>query len=190
MNRLIFFGDSICFGQFISPHKIWVNKFSEYLGNSYNIINTSISGNTTRMALDRMQYDVLSHTPNICYIQFGLNDCNIWQSDNNIPRVPLNSFYANILEMIERLHAIKCIKLYLATNHPSIKSKQHNILNKLYNTIIRDIAYNNNIHLIDHEYFWSEYEPNLLLLPDGIHLNELGHNLYFNTIKKQFDYDF
>ena len=62
--KMVFFGDSIGFGQFVSPSKVWVTRISETLHQeSDNLIvsNPSISGNTTRMVLSRMAYDVQAH---------------------------------------------------------------------------------------------------------------------------------
>jgi len=82
--RIFFFGDSICFGQGVSPHFTWVTRLSraldERLSSRADVLtqNPSVNGNTTRMALERMPYDVQSHAPDVLYIQFGLNDCNGW----------------------------------------------------------------------------------------------------------------
>ena len=49
--RFIFFGDSICFGQFVSPHKTWIVKLSEKFetvyGKDFVVMNPSVNGNTT-----------------------------------------------------------------------------------------------------------------------------------------------
>ena len=82
--RIFFFGDSICFGQGVSPHFTWVTRLSRALDERFSsradvlTQNPSVNGNTTRMALERMPYDVQSHAPDVLYIQFGLNDCNGW----------------------------------------------------------------------------------------------------------------
>src|SRR6516165_6738095 len=87
MIRVFFFGDSICFGQGVSPHRIWVTRLSQRLAASISqthdlmVQNPSINGNTTRMALDRMAFDVQAHRPDVLIVQFGLNDCNVWESD-------------------------------------------------------------------------------------------------------------
>ena len=83
--NLIFFGDSICTGQFVSPHQTWVSMISSSIP-SVTVFNHSINGDITRTALERMPHDVQEIGPDIIYIQFGMNDCNYWQTDRGLPR--------------------------------------------------------------------------------------------------------
>ena len=105
--KIFFFGDSICFGQYTSPHESWVTQISEKLNEvaserQFKILiqNPSVNGNTTRQALERMPYDVQSHEPEILIVQFGMNDCNYWETDRGMQRVNPQSFEANINEII------------------------------------------------------------------------------------------
>jgi lysophospholipase L1-like esterase len=199
--KFYLFGDSICFGQLVSHHLTWISSLSSRLsrvvGLSALIQNASINGNTTRQALERMSYDVASHRPDVLLIQFGMNDCNYWQTDFGVPRVSLRSFESNLIEIIERAEMVGVKHIFIATNHPSTKGKfihmnglTHSESNEKYNSIIRMLAKslinaNKNITLIDNEKFWLdliESKPEILLedllLPDGIHLSESGHRLY------------
>ena len=99
MKKLIFFGDSICTGQYVSIHKGWVNKLSKSLSSeNIMILNSSVNGRTSRQALEDMPYHVQEQRPNYLVIQFGMNDCNYWESDKGVPRVSPKSFEANIIE--------------------------------------------------------------------------------------------
>jgi len=202
--RVLFFGDSICVGQFVSIHKTWVSQISSKLENfakSYNknllVINASVNGNTTRQALERMPYDVQSHKPDIAVIQFGINDSNCWQTDLGNPRVSPKAFNANLEEIITRCFTFGAKSIFLNTNHPSgrdfeplpFKKIAYQENNKLYNTIIREVAQNNpQIILNDVEFIFEEYTKQnreqllSLLLPDLIHLSEKGHNIYYDYI--------
>ena len=40
--------------------------------------------------------------PDVMTLQFGLNDCNCWETDRGLPRVSEEAFRANLIEMIER----------------------------------------------------------------------------------------
>lgn len=197
--NVFFFGDSISFGQFVSPNFIWVLQLSEQIHSSFRgldikIMNPSISGNTTRMALERMNYDVLSHGVDVIMIQYGMNDCNYWISDNGMPRVTKRAFEANLIEMIERSKNAGAKLIFLNTNHPTPKNtifSKANISyqqsNKEYNEIIRSVAHETNVHLLDIELAWqiqlkNGIELDNLLLKDNIHLSVLGHKLYFDYI--------
>src|SRR3989344_2181705 len=107
--NIFFFGDSICSGQGVSVHKTWVTRISQNLENlekkykiPITVTNSSINGNTTRQALERIHYDVLSHGVDIILIQFGMNDCNYWSTDKGLPRISKQAFKSNLLEIIEK----------------------------------------------------------------------------------------
>ena len=192
--RLFFFGDSICVGHLISLHKTWIVQVSSKLaeeGLDVVVQNSSVNGNTTRMALERMYYDVLDFCPDLLYIQFGLNDSNYWETDVGVPRVSKNGFETNLYEMIDRSFVSGVKKILLGTNHPILKDVPFTyapftspaMSNKNYNSVIRSVASKRDIVLIDHEDLWFSSKLSFvdMLLPDGIHINERGHNFYFDS---------
>jgi lysophospholipase L1-like esterase len=203
LSKVVFFGDSICFGQLISPHLGWVTRISAQLaahamaqGRSVRVTNTSINGNTTRMALERMPFDVQSHGVDLCVVQFGLNDCNHWQTDFGLPRVSQAGFRANLDEIIERLRRSGARCIVLNTNHPTIRAdeelagtgKTYQQWNEVYNDLIRSTAAKAGADVIlnDVAAAWAEQLAagpltlGELLLHDGLHLSEAGHDLYYN----------
>ena len=203
LNKLYLFGDSICFGQLVNAPKTWAVKLSlelnkiENVKNSFIVQNAGVNGNTTRQALLRIHYDVISHKPDFLIIQFGMNDCNYWADDICLPRVSPKSFVANLEEMIERGLSSGVKHIFLNTNHPSRKghishdnSISYDKSNFLYNQLIREtgnqlLELGKPITLIDMEsVFKSHISSNKnvslesLLLEDGIHLSEQGHGVY------------
>ena len=201
--KFYLFGDSICFGQLVSHHLTWSSSLSRRLNelakgySSVLIQNASINGNTTRLALERMSYDVTSHDPDLLLVQFGMNDCNYWQTDFVVPRVSERAFGANLIEIAECAFLANVKQIFLCTNHPSLKgtfphfpTQSHAASNKRYNEIIRSTAKSlqaekRPVVLIDNEFHWYqliESDPTIildtLLLPDGIHLSEAGHRVY------------
>ena len=128
-QSLVFFGDSICFGQGVTLSKTWVVMLSQALSQVDNkfdfppvLSNPSKNGRTTRQALLDFQFDVLSHSPDFIYLQYGLNDCNYWQSDNGTPRVSLNAFLAKMEELVDRALCSGVKKILIANNHPTLKN--------------------------------------------------------------------
>lgn len=197
--NVFFFGDSICFGQFVSPSKIWINSISQQLDSidedeKIRVLNTSISGNTTRMALERMAFDVQNHGIDVILIQFGMNDCNYWDTDRGVPRVSPESFKANLIEIINRARVFGAKKIFLNTNHSTLlldKFKYADLTyqqsNENYNKIIRKVAEETDVILIDVEKQWLDElsngkELNTLLLEDKIHLSPEGHQLYSKIV--------
>lgn len=206
MNKQInvaFFGDSICVGQGISIHKGWVTRISENLerlglenDTVVSVDNKSINGNTTRMALERMPYDIQGTNYTILMIQFGINDCNHWETDRGVPRVSPLAFEANLNEMIDRAMAFDVKKVFLNTNHPTLRNEQlsHSSIIfqdnvKRYNDIIRKVTDNrNDVQLNDVEgYIFKcleeeKLEVSDIVLEDKLHISLKGHDMYFDFI--------
>lgn len=200
-KKVYFFGDSITFGQLVSPHKIWVSRISEKVYKKYGgavlVQADAVNGETSRQALERYHYCVLSHRPDVLHIQFGLNDCNFWETDLGKPRVTASSYKANLSELIEKAYAYKINKVVLHTNHVT-PDKDYSFFTdqtfkdniRIYNDIVREVANDFKVGLIDIE---ANQEQALkkdglsyadFVLSDGIHLNECGHDLYYDSIEK------
>ena len=192
MIKIMFFGDSVCTGQYVSIHKGWVTNVSRMFDGQAVVLNSSVNGRTTRQALEEMPYHIQEQKPDILIVQFGMNDCNYWKSDKGTPRVSPKAFGANLEEIIERAYACGTKSVLLNTNHPTCLSKDklpHTSItyedsNKEYNKIIRKVAKRNPVVFNDIERGFRNYKKNIsgLLLPDLLHPNEHGHNLYFNII--------
>lgn len=199
--NLFFFGDSISFGQEISVDLTWVNKIAQQLHQKYGqdsttVINTSINGNTTRMALERMPYDVQSHEVDVLVVGFGMNDCNYWLTDKGVPRVSPKAFRANLEEIVERAFHFGVKQVILRTNHPSPRTDYmintditYGESNHFYNEIIREVARDDSrIIFVDVEQEFNRYiekhhvRLEELTLPDGVHLSLLGHEVYFDCM--------
>jgi len=209
--KIYIFGDSIAFGQHIPVHETWVVKVSQGLNNTYRprgvqllFQNPSICGNTTHQALDRMNYDVIQHRPEILVIQFGLNDCNYWLTDNGVPRVSPLSFAANIQEMVIRGKNAGIKQIIVNTNHPTTRINQilpkkhitYQMSNSQYNQIIRDTVKtidDDSVHLNDIEMKIEELLSKkktsvrdiVLPEPDQLHLSLTGHMLYDQIMKEE-----
>ncbi len=198
--NIYFFGDSISFGQGVSIDLGWVTKLSAKLRIKFpqqdiTAINSSINGNTTRMALERMPYDIQSHDVDILVIGFGMNDCNYWETDKGVPRVSPLAFEANLKEIIDRGYNFGVKEIILRNNHPSIRQKimpytdiTYAESNATYNSIIRKVAAEDQrVVFVDMEKAFEKYCENSKLtmkeftLPDEIHLNQKGHEIYLQT---------
>ena len=203
LNNIYFFGDSICNNQHVNIDDGFVSKISKKLKKlkkNFTVTNCSVDGRTSRQALEDMPFQIQKHNPGFLYIQLGLNDCNFWDTDKGLPRVNLHSFKYNLIEIIKRGFKHGAKKIFLSTNHKTSLNKNGKYLtpasyeknNSLYNEAIREVIefFSNNLHLIDMEnIFLKEIKHNKkilkkYLLPDGLHLSILGHELYYKNILK------
>lgn len=85
-----FLGDSVTHGFFESSngmhgtvdfeavyHSVLKKKLNRrYITMPVNIINAGIGGKNAAHALTRLDRDVISHSPDLCVVMFGLNDIN------------------------------------------------------------------------------------------------------------------
>ena len=205
--KLFIFGDSICFGQLVSSHKTWATRLAialEALNSDqkrFLVQNAGVNGNTTRQALERLQYDVTSHAPDYVLIQFGMNDCNYWESDRGLPRVSPAAFMANLEEIVRKCLGAGAKHCFINTNHLSSKGpfrhtayKTYDQSNSEYNNFIRKavsvmMEEMMPISLFDNEQVWQRHlaaNPTIalgdLLHEDGIHLSDNGHHLYAKSL--------
>ncbi len=210
IKHLYFFGDSICVGQGVSIHRGWVTRISERVSLKYNkpdsqiiVINAAVNGSTTRQALERMPYEVQSHSPDVLLIQFGMNDCNIWETDKGHPRVSPKAFAANLEEIIARARIFGAQRVILNTNHPTGLDQDlmpnakvtYQEQNEQYNQIICKIAkaFGDYVVINDIESAFRETTAGdrkrllTFLLSDLLHLSEAGHDLYFSIVWPAID---
>ena len=197
-KNIIFFGDSISFGELVNPHKTWVNKVSdkieEEFNGKYSVINSSVNGNTTRLALERMPSDVQKYGVCFLIIQFGMNDCNLWETDKGLPRVSIEAYKSNLIEIANRGFHFGAKRIYFLTSHPTPKTKKFKYADLSYESnrqkyvnIVRDVSQIiNKSRLIDFDLIFSNFlseksEIKKYILSDGIHLNEKGHDFYYSN---------
>jgi len=194
MKKIFFFGDSICAGQHVSVHDGWVSKISRSLEGRAIVMCSAVSGRTTRQALECMAYEVTSFSPDIMIIQFGMNDCNYWETDMGLPRVSVESFRGNIKEIVDRAFAYGVKAVFLNANHTTgltaEKMKHTDITyqdsNALYGSVISDVAIECQcaglrVFFNDMNEEFGGYVPELLL-PDKLHLSKKGHEVYYSCI--------
>jgi len=190
-------GDSITFGQYVDPGLRWAflveRRLSERFGGSFEVHVRGVSGETTRMGLERFPQDVQELEPDLLTLQFGLNDCNCWETDRGLPRVSERAFQANLVEMIARGRRFGARRIILSTNHPTVRvsevasGEQYESANARYSQLIREVAVEQEVILCDvrrtfERFSYDELEELLLPYPDQLHLSPAGNAVYADAI--------
>lgn len=170
------FGDSIAAGQHVPVHQTWPVLLS---WRTEGVQLAAHSGDTTRIALERMAYDIQAHRPETLVVQFGLNDANQWDTDGGLPRVSLPAFRENLREIVVRARTFGA-KVSLLTNHPTRKSATFERNRLAYNRAIREVCDEHGANLIDIEREWIDGRH----LFDAVHLNEAGHIFYAEQVAR------
>jgi lysophospholipase L1-like esterase len=196
--RVVCMGDSITFGQHIDPARRWTTHLEHRLyerfgASNVEIVNRGVSGETTRMGLERFPASVQNEEPDVVTIQFGMNDCNCWQTDHGLPRVRMNAFRENLIEMVERSRKFGAREVILATNPrtmrrtPMVSGEIYEEANARYSEVMREVAHLTESQLCDIQRAFADLddrklEKMLLPAPDLLHLSEEGNLFYANVI--------
>ena len=195
---VVHMGDSITFGQYLDPSVRWTSSIEDRLRDAFpdvdiRTFNRGISGETTRMGLERFPRDVQDVRPDVMTLQFGLNDCNCWQSDEGLPRVSEAAFRANLVEMIERARRFGARAIVLSTNHRTLRrdvlpgGDVYEDRNERYSEIVREVADETEVDLCDIRAAFEPFHDDklaamLLPAPDLLHLSEEGNAVYAEAI--------
>ena len=174
------------------------------------VINAGVPGNTTALALQRFQQDVLDHNPSLVVIQFGINDCavDVWKDPpKEKPRVELPVYLMNMESMIDRIRdqngevilmspqrlswSKKTRELYGKPPYVSDDEEGFNVILDTYVAGLRELAVRKNVRFIDINAAYSNHPSDSgkpfseLLNQDGMHPNDQGHKLVFDLLIEQ-----
>ena len=137
---IVFFGDSVtqgCFEVFFDGERyqptcdvarVYPTLFSKmvetlYPTASFTVINSGISGNTTKHGLARIERDVLVYHPDLAVVCFGLNDCNTGETG-------IAEYGERLAEIVTRIKEVGADVIVMTPNdvtdsvHCSLKSER------------------------------------------------------------------
>ncbi len=110
---ILVMGDSLSAGYGIDQKVGWVNLLQQRLnhqGYDYNVVNASISGETTSSALSHLDNELHDHHPAVVIIELGAND--------GLRGLPMKDMERNLAHMIERCRATGAKILMIGTRLP------------------------------------------------------------------------
>ena len=186
--NIVFHGHSVPAGYFKTPQvntlSAYPNLFLKKLKALYpfavvNVIVTAIGGENSVRGAERFEADVLSHRPDLIFIDYGLND-----------RGPgMEKAYTAWNKMIKQAKD-RGIKMILLTPSPdqSVNYTDPENLIKKHTEQVRRLAAENQVGLADSykafEFLYPDKEHLSKYMSQVNHPNEAGHELIANEIMK------
>lgn len=187
--KWVFYGDSITHGALHTfGQRDYVELFAERvrceLGRTMDIIiTTAISGDNTRGLLASFDWRVAQFKPDVVFVMIGMNDCS---KDNDIG---VEEFEGNLLELITMINNLGAGPI-LQTTCPILPGQAPDRFPyfDLYMDIIRKVASDHELPLIDHARFWQEHsDSHFFWMNDAFHPNAYGHRAFAEHIYRCFD---
>jgi lysophospholipase L1-like esterase len=201
---VIMFGDSTTAprGGVKKVYSVRVQDALQSTGSTLAVYNAGVPGNTTRDARKRFEQDVLRHKPKLVVMQFGINDSavDVWKNPPaTTPRVPLPEYLDNLRAMVTAAQHQDAKVILMTTNPLRWSSKIKELYGKppydpnaedgfdsphlaAYNEALRKLATELKVPLVDVRAAYPACAAGHHLavdglLLDGMHPNDLGHQL-------------
>ncbi|MCB9784816.1 MAG: SGNH/GDSL hydrolase family protein [Candidatus Omnitrophica bacterium] len=150
------------------------------------VINTGISGDTVPGLLNDLDHRVLRFKPTVVSIMMGMNDAVKGEEGREL-------FQEKYRELIERLKKETEALILLHTPNPITPAADRRQDLPAYSEIIREIAKEYEVALVDQERMWKDYlskgrnDLNYLLNDGTIHPNAAGHILFAHNLFRVLD---
>ena len=170
---ILVFGDSISAGYGLARlDEGWVGLLRAKLkteGYGYQVINASVSGETTAGGLARLPRALQLHHPEIVIIELGGND--------GLRALPIAQMHANLLHMIDASLAAGARVLVLGMLIPPNYGPQYT---QQFSAVFSDVARERKVPLVP--FFLNDVALTAdLMQADGIHPNEQGQPKLVNN---------
>ncbi|HWI49411.1 MAG TPA: GDSL-type esterase/lipase family protein [Rummeliibacillus sp.] len=177
--KIVCFGDSITAREEGYPKPMLTTMLEQKL-TEHLFINAGVRGDTTVMAVERLENDVLKVNPDLVTILFGANDSAAHKL------VPLELYEGNLRSFVQKIGAEKVILITTAPIDEALQPHRSNNRIKAYGDTVKKIAKETGCNIID--FFSILYErPNYkeILMGtknDGLHFGQSGYQLLSNAI--------
>lgn len=202
--RLLIFGDSITQGYY-DREGGWADRLRrEYMERriegraNINVFNLGISGDGSRDILRRIGGEISARqSPGeqiIVMIAIGANDSIVGDSDHSATP---DEFESNLHEIIEiartaadRVILIESIPCYDELSDPTPWDQTISFVDariREYNTILRRVAHESGCVVFALYDAFAALESRADRLPDGVHPDDIGHQMIYNEILKQLE---
>lgn len=173
---LLVLGDSLSAGYGISQADTWVAEIERRWQREYpefSIINASISGDTTRGGLNRIEDVVDRHQPDVVFIELGGND--------GLRGFQIDTIRNNLTQLIDYLHGEG---VYVALSQIDIPPNMGRRYTTEFSALFADVADQYDIVLVP--FFMLDIATDSKLMQsDGIHPNLAAQTLIADIMEPQ-----
>jgi len=183
--NFVAFGDSITEGYGVSegwPEKLVKELKKKYPQAKVTLYNKGRSGDTVEDGLYRLESDVISLSPDIVTINFGINDA--------FSNVNLAEFEKNISEMIENIKSACSCDILVITSEVLEDEEADKIVRKYYDKL-QKVSKDKQVAFIDVHRLWHQklregLDLSSLLISGLDHPNEEGYKIFAKAIADIF----
>lgn len=190
--RLLDGATLVALGDSLTAMGSWSKLVAEEL--NMVLVNSGIGGDTSADALARFERDVVKKNPDFVLIGLGTNDFVREGQGNTKPKVSLEDYRANLQTMIDGVKALDAVPILITAPYvqegaygPASNYEDAGGLNPAldaYIEVVRALAKENGIGLIDIHKICDDYALNEFLISDGVHLADTGNRVYADAIEK------
>lgn len=186
--KWLFYGDSITHGAFhTGGRRDYTQLFAEKVRFSESrcsdiVINTAVSGNTTRQLLEEFEWRVAQFSPHVVFLMIGMNDCA-----NQL--VPPAEYEDNLSQLVQRMEDLSAQPV-LQTTSPIVTgfATSREPYFPKYMEIVRSVAASRKLPLIDHTAHWlGQRSFPLAWMSDAFHPNAEGHQAMYDLLWQNID---
>ena len=175
-KKLLILGDSISAGYGLKESENWVQLLETSLktsGKKLQIINSSISGDTTIGGLSRIESDLLEHKPNYVLIELGGNDA--------LRGYPIEKIKSNLLKIVDISFRAEANPIIMQIRIPPNYGKNYVAA---FEGIYSEIAEEKNIPKMTFLLEKVALDKSLMQL-DGIHPNQKAQKIIAEQVRKE-----
>ena len=175
-KKLLILGDSISAGYGIKESENWVRLLETSLKRDsfdIEIINSSISGDTTIGGLSRIKNDLDQYSPDLVLIELGGNDA--------LRGYPIKQIKSNLNKIIDECIKARSTPIIMQIRIPPNYGKNYV---QAFESIYPEIAEENNLKLLSFLLQEVALRKDLMQL-DGIHPNANAQPIIANQVRQE-----
>lgn len=178
-KKILILGDSLSSGYKINYTKSWVKLLEARMtinNFDYEIINSSISGDTTKNGLVRIEKDLNKHLPEILILALGSND--------GLRGKPVKSIKSNLEKIIDITRVYGCTILLVGFKVPGNYGA---IYSYKFHKVFKNLAKEQGLNFVPFLLEGFALDEKNYFLKDTIHPNEKAQPIILDNVWQELE---